>query len=72
MMSQLDLNKTPLTHRITALAAAFLDAHGFKPVETEVPVASGWVADVASFVYPTMTEAKKLRLTFVISHTLKD
>lgn len=61
-MRQLDLNKTPLTHRITALAAAFLDAHGFKPVETEVPVAVGWVADVASFIYPTRTEAKKLRL----------
>lgn len=61
-MRQLDLNKTPLTHRITALAAAFLDAHGFKPVETEVSVGPGWVADVASFIYPTMTEAKKLKL----------
>lgn len=61
-MNDLDLNKTPLTHKITALAAAFLDAHGFKPIETEVSVAPGWIADLASFAYPTMTEAKKLKL----------
>ena len=58
----LDKNKTPLTHKITAVAVDHLDLMGFKPVETEVPVADGWVADVASFIYPTPTEAKKLKL----------
>jgi len=58
----LDRNKTALTHRTTALAAAYLDGIGCKPVETEVPVCAGWVADVASYWYPTQSEAKKLRL----------
>ncbi len=60
--AELDKNKTPLTHRITAVAVDHLDRMGFKPVETEVPVADGWVADVASFIYPTPTEARKLKL----------
>lgn len=59
---ELDKNKTPLTHKITAVAVEHLDRMGFKPVETEVPVAGGWVADLASFIYPTPTEAKKLKL----------
>lgn len=58
----LDQNKTALTHRITAIAAAYLDGLGCKPVETEVPVAAGWVADVASYWYPTQTEAKRFKL----------
>lgn len=56
----LDRNKTALTHRTTALAAAYLDGLGCKPVETEVPVQPGWIADVASYWYPTRTESKKL------------
>lgn len=58
----LDRNKTGLTHRVTAIAAAYLDALGCKPVETEVTARQGWVADVAGYWYPTMTEAKKLHL----------
>lgn len=57
-----DDNKTALTHRVTAVAAAYLDGLGCKPVETEVPVRPGWVADLASFWYPTATEAKKLHM----------
>lgn len=59
----MDRNKTPLTHRITATAIAYLDGRGFKPIETEVPAGNGWIVDIASFVYPTRTEAKKLKLT---------
>lgn len=58
----MDKNKTPLTHRVTAMAVAYLDGLGCKPVETEVPVAPGWVADVASYWYPTLTEAKRMQL----------
>lgn len=61
-MSANDGNKTPLTTRITATVAAYLDGAGFKPVETEVPVADGWTADLASFIYPSRTEAHRLRL----------
>ena len=57
-----DRNKTALTHRITAVAAATLDGLGCKPVETEVTIAPGWVADVASYWYPTRTEAKHFGL----------
>jgi len=57
-----DRNKTPLTTRITATAAAYLDGAGFKPVETEVPVAPGWTADLASYIYPSPTQAHRLRL----------
>ena len=57
-----DLNKTPLTHRITAVAVAALNAMGCKPVETEVPISPGWIADVASYWYPTRTEAKRFHL----------
>lgn len=53
-----DRNKTALTHRVTAVAAAALDGLGCKPVETEVPILPGWIADVASYWYPTRTEAK--------------
>lgn len=57
-----DCNKSALTHRLTAVAAGYLDGMGFKPVETEVPVAQGWVADLASFTYPTRTEVRKLHM----------
>lgn len=62
MNEPLDRNKTDLTHRATATAAAWLDTIGCKPVETEVPVADGWVADAASFWCPTLTEARNARL----------
>lgn len=58
----LDRNKTALTHRVTAVAAACLAGIGCKPVETEVEVRAGWIADVASYWYPTWTEAKKMHL----------
>lgn len=57
-----DRNKTALTHRVTAVAAASLDSMGCKPVETEVMIARGWIADVASYWYPSHSEAKRLRL----------
>ncbi len=56
----IDANKTPLTHRVTAVAAAYLDGIGCKPVETEVSIRADWIADVASYWYPTATETKKL------------
>ena len=62
MNEPLDRNKTDLTHNVTALAAAYLTARGFHPVETEVPVKKGWVADLASFCYPLEHETKKLKL----------
>lgn len=61
-MENLDANKTALTHNITAVAMGYLDGAGFKPIETEVTVAGGWIADIASFVYPTPTETKKLKI----------
>lgn len=68
-MGEIDQNKTGLTHRITALAAAYLDGIGCKPVETEVPVAPGWIADVASFAYPTPTEVKRAKLLHRVADT---
>jgi hypothetical protein len=61
-LSPLDANKTVLTHHLTAAAIGYLDAAGCKPIETEVPVAGGFIADVASFAYPTPTEVKKLKI----------
>lgn len=57
-----DRNKTELTLNITRLAALWLDGKGFKPVETEVGVERGWVADVAGVAFPTKTELIELRL----------
>ena len=61
-MTALDQNKTALTHRVTATAIAYLDGLGCKPIETEVQVAREWVADIATFWYPTQTEWKKAHL----------
>lgn len=58
----MDENKTALTHRVTAIAAAYLDGLGCKPIETEVKIRAGWIADLASYWYPTNTEAKRLHL----------
>jgi len=57
-----DRNKTELTQNITRLACLWMDEHGFKPVETEVAVDDSWIADIASFVYPTRTECINLKL----------
>lgn len=57
-----DRNKTDLTKHVTRCAVEWLDNHGFKPVETEVLVANGWVADVASVICPTQTELVALKL----------
>jgi len=32
---------------------------GFKPVQTEVPVADSWVADVSGYITPTFSELKR-------------
>jgi hypothetical protein len=61
-VDDIDRNKTALTHRITAVAMGYLAGAGFKPIETEVPVAAGWIADIASFAYPTPTEYEKMKL----------
>lgn len=58
----MDRNKTPLTHDVTTAAIMWLDDHGFKPTETEVQVASGWIADLASVIHPTRSESSILRL----------
>ncbi len=62
MIDPLDRNKTNLTHKITALVCSYLDILGCKPIETEVPLSDGTIADIASFTYPTMTELKKSKL----------
>jgi len=70
MAEPLDRNKTALTHRVTATASAYLYALGCKPVETEVFIRRKWVADVASYWYPTHTEFKKLRLERLARHII--
>lgn len=57
-----DRNKSGLTHEVTGAAAAWLDAAGFKPVETEVPITAGWVADLAGVLEMTRTEAVNLKI----------
>jgi len=57
-----DRNKSPITHEVTDAVASWLDAHGFKPVETEVPLVAGWVADLAGVICPTQTELIALKL----------
>lgn len=58
----LDSNKTAATHRATATASYYLALRGYKPIETEVGVFEGWVADLASYVYPTNTELIKMKV----------
>lgn len=60
--STCDGNKTPLTERVTATVAQWMNERGMKPVETEVPVAAGWIADLAGVICPTRTEASDLKL----------
>lgn len=57
-----DCNKTDLTRQITDAASRWLDEKGFKPVETEVYAARGWIADLAAVGSLTRTEAVKLKV----------
>jgi NTP pyrophosphatase (non-canonical NTP hydrolase) len=57
-----DRNKTDITNLITQGVTLWLDGKGFKPVETEVPVAGSWIADVAGVCCPTQTELIEMRL----------
>jgi hypothetical protein len=57
-----DRNKTALTHAVTNACCAWLCAHGFKPVELEVPTASRWIADLGAMILPTQTELIRLKL----------
>lgn len=59
---EVDRNKTELTHKITAAVYRYLDERGCKPIETEVPIAVGWVADLAGLLCPTVTELVELKL----------
>lgn len=60
--SELDRNKSPLTLKITSGVEVYLKDKGFKPIETEVPIEDGWVADVASVIVPTPTELIAMKL----------
>ena len=61
-----DRNKTELTQNVTRYAVIWLDAKGFKPVETEVSLgcwkSRTWIADVAGIITPTQTELINLKL----------
>lgn len=57
-----DRNKTDLTKSITRAVISYLDDRGCKPIETEVPVEPGWIADVATVITPTRTELADLKL----------
>lgn len=72
MKEPLDRNKTNLTHRITALSMIYLKHRGFSPIETEVSVENGWIADIASFCTPNMTETSRLRLRSISRFGLKE
>jgi hypothetical protein len=57
-----DQNKTEITKHITAATCFWLDERGCKPVETEVSVTWGWIADIASVICPSNTELQELKL----------
>lgn len=57
-----DANKTDETKMITANAARYFAVRGFRPVEAEVYINKGWVADIASAASLTPTEAQRLKL----------
>lgn len=57
-----DLNKSQLTQEVTAAVVAWLSQKGFKPVQTEVQIVKGWIADVAAAIVPTNTELQDLKL----------
>ncbi len=57
-----DANKTKATRELTKSVSSWLNEKGFKPIETEASVSRGWVADLASVICPTRTEAQNLKL----------
>ncbi len=57
-----DLNKSRLTENVTQAVIVWLKEKGFKPVQTEVRITNGWVADIASILRPTQTELLDLKL----------
>ena len=59
----LDRNKTDATHAVTACAAAYFDRMGCKPIETEVATSQGWIADLATFIYPSPSKYEQMKLT---------
>ena len=61
-MSDGERNMTDLTLRVRASAAAWLDRIGVKPIETEVPVAPSWIADLAGLWRPTCTELQNAKI----------
>lgn len=58
----MNLNQTQEHDEIKLLAQGWFLEHGFKPVEFEVPVVSGWIADLAGIIVPTATELQNLKL----------
>lgn len=56
-----DRNKTVITRTVTSAAVRYLEWRGCKPLETEVPICEGWVADVAGVLDPTITELVALK-----------
>jgi hypothetical protein len=62
LFTEPDRNKTDLTHAVTEAIVRYLDGLGFKPVETEVPICEGWIADIAAVIQPTYTEAVQMKL----------
>jgi hypothetical protein len=62
LFTEPDRNKTELTHAVTEAMVRYLDGLGFKPVETEVPICEGWIADAAGVIVPTYTEAVGMKL----------
>ena len=58
----IEANKSPLTHAITSGVQTYLKDKGFKPIETEVPIEAGWIADVASVIVPTPTEMQNMKI----------
>ena len=57
-----DRNKTALTHNVTMGAIEHLRYIGVKAIETEVPVADKWIADLAGLWSPTPTECLRSKL----------
>lgn len=57
-----DGNKTDITKRVTAAVCFWMDERGFKPMDTEITVDLGWIADVAGAITPTETELQDLKL----------
>lgn len=57
-----DANKTAETRQITELASRWLSERGFKPVESEVPIAEKWTADIAGCGELTRTECTNLKI----------